>query len=82
MRHTNAIATRNVNASKTNTPAGEITTNRTPATTGPSMPTAVPKPASSALDEGNSVAGRRRAGHVESEGRLNVYMPADSVANT
>ena len=46
------------------------------------MPTAVPKPASSALDEGSRAAGRSRAGHVDSDGRLNVYMPADSVANT
>ena len=44
MRSTNPIATRNVSASTTNTPAGAITASRTPAATGPSMPHRRPEP--------------------------------------
>ena len=66
----------------TKTPAGAITANKIPADTGPSMPTAVPNPAWKAFADGSSSGGSSRAGHVSNAGRLNVYMPADRVANT
>ena len=54
----------------------------TPATTGPSIAASVPKPASSAFADGSSSGSSSRAGHVASAGRLNVYSPAESDANT
>ena len=82
MRQTIAITNRNVNASNTNAPAGSIVRIRTPASTGPAMAAIVPKPASSAFDDGSRSGGSSRAGHVDIAGRLNVYSPAESVANT
>ena len=46
------------------------------------MPMNVPSPASSAFEEGSSSGSSRRAGHVSSAGRLNVYIPADKNAKT
>ena len=72
MRQTIAITNRNVNASNRNAPAGSIVRIRKPASTGPAMPAIVPKPASSAFDEGSRSGGSSRAGHVDIAGRLNV----------
>ncbi len=72
IRHTVATTTRNVATSKTNAPAGWINRISTPASAGPAIPASVPKPDSSAFDDGSSSAGSRRAGHVETAGRLKV----------
>ena len=66
------MTTGNVTASKMNAPAGAMMAIRIPARTGPAIEAIVWNPASSALDEGRSSRGRRRAGHVEMAGRLKV----------
>ena len=82
MRAIIAIATTNVQASKTKAVLAPTVANKTPPTSGPTMLANVPKPASRALDEGSSSGSSRRAGQVSSAGRLNVYSPADRKANT
>ena len=72
MRAICTITTRNVNASNTNAPLGEIVASNTPATTGPSIEPNVPNPASSAFTDGSRSGSTSRAGHVSSAGRLNV----------
>ena len=72
MKRTATITARKVIASNTKAPEGAINAIATPAATGPSIPIAVPNPASSAFELGNSSGSRSRAGHVSSAGRLNV----------
>ena len=67
-----AIATTNVQASKTKAVLAPTVANNTPPTSGPTMLAKVPNPASSALDDGSSSGSSKRAGQVSSAGRLNV----------
>ncbi len=82
IRRKNAIATRKVATSKTKAPLGWIKAISTPASTGAVIRIAEPSPLSTALTDANSSGSTRRAGHVSSAGRLNVYIAADTNANT